>query len=205
MLRTNALFLVILGVAGGCGSSTTTEGGGSGGAVGEDSGASSGVGGASGGNAGSGGSEGQSAGGGGQDAGSCRLQGQGCSASERCCGPLICAGSCSMGVSDRNLKRDIDPVNADEVLESLSKLPISTWSYTTEPSGARHIGPMAQDFMESFRVGSSDRLIYQVDADGVSFAAIQALNRQVKHLAKQNEQLSAELAALRAELHRSKH
>ena len=91
-----------------------------------------------------------------------------------------------------------------KVLDSLSKLPISTWSYTTEPSGARHIGPMAQDFMESFHVGSSDKMIYQVDADGVSFAAIQALNRQVKHLEKQNEQLSAELAALRVELRRSK-
>ncbi len=110
-----------------------------------------------------------------------------------------------MGVSDRNLKRDFDPVNADQVLESLSKLPIARWSYTTEPSGARHIGPMAQDFMESFHVGTSDKMIYQVDADGVSFAAIQALHRQVKQLAKQNEQLSAELAALRAELRRSKH
>ena len=110
-----------------------------------------------------------------------------------------------MGVSDRNMKRYFDSVDADQVLESLSKLPISTWSYTTEPSGARHIGPMAQDFMDSFHVGSSDKLIYQVDADGVSFAAIQALNRQVKRLEKQNEQLSAQLTALRAELRRSKH
>ena len=95
-----------------------------------------------------------------------------------------------MGVSDRNLKRDIDPVNADEVLEALSTLPVSTWSYRTEASGARHMGPMAQDFMATFHVGSSDKSIFQVDADGVAFASIQALDRQVKQLEKQNAELA---------------
>jgi hypothetical protein len=109
------------------------------------------------------------------------------------------------GVSDRNLKRDIDPVKPDRVLEALSNLPISTWSYTTEPSGARHIGPMAQDFKATFHVGSSDKLIMQVDADGVALAAIQALNQQVKRLERDNRDLSAELASLRAEVRRSKH
>lgn len=113
-----------------------------------------------------------------------------------------CATVCP--VSDRNMKRDFAPVDRAEVLRALSALPISTWTYKTEESKARHIGPMAQDFMASFHVGSNDKTIFQIDADGVAFAAIQALNEQVKRLEKQNAQLSAELAAMRAELHANK-
>jgi hypothetical protein len=109
------------------------------------------------------------------------------------------------GVSDRNLKRDIQPVEPEHVLDALSELPISTWSYKTEASGARHIGPMAQDFQAAFHVGASDKLITQVDGDGVALAAIQALSRQVKRLELQNERLSGEVASLRGELRRAKH
>jgi len=155
----------------------------------------------SGGTAGEGGSQSATGGTGGMN---CQAQGLPCSATQPCCGPLICVGTCMTGVSDRNLKRDIDPVEPDRVLEALSSLPISTWSYTTEANGARHIGPMAQDFKATFHVGSSDKLIMQVDADGVALAAIQALNQQVKQLERENRDLSAELTSLRAEVHRSK-
>jgi hypothetical protein len=95
-----------------------------------------------------------------------------------------------MGVSDRDAKRDFSPVSADEILESVSKLPISTWSYKAEQPSARHIGPMAQDFMASFHVGSSDKVIYQVDGDGVALAAIQALNHKITKLERDNARLS---------------
>jgi hypothetical protein len=52
---------------------------------------------------------------------------------------------------------------------------------------------MAQDFMAAFGVGSSDRTILQVDADGVSFAAIQALNARLTALEEQNQKLLREL------------
>jgi hypothetical protein len=94
------------------------------------------------------------------------------------------------GVSDRNAKRDFSPVSSEEILESVSKLPISTWSYKEEQPSARHIGPMAQDFRAAFHVGASDKLIYQVDADGVSLAAIQALNRKITRLERDNARLS---------------
>ena len=108
------------------------------------------------------------------------------------------------GVSDRNVKRDFTPVNRDEILEALERLPISTWSYTTEASRARHIGPMAQDFMATFHVGSSDKTILQVDADGVAFAALQALSRQVQHLAEENASLQRDLSRIRSELSRNR-
>ena len=149
---------------------------------------------------------GGSTGGGGQGGGkACVPVGQPCSSSDRCCAPaVICAGTCMTGVSDRNLKRDFTPVNRDEILEALEGLPLSTWSYTTEDSGARHIGPMAQDFMATFHVGSSDKLIYQVDADGVAFAAIQALGRRVDRLTKENAGLQRDLARLRSEMARNR-
>jgi Chaperone of endosialidase len=153
-----------------------------------------------------GGGRGGSTGGGGQGGGNaCIPVGQACSGSDRCCAPaVICAGTCMTGVSDRNLKRDFTPVNRDEILEALEGLPLSTWSYTTEESGARHIGPMAQDFMATFHVGSSDKLIYQVDADGVALAAIQALSRRVDRLTEENAGLQRDLARLRSEVARNR-
>jgi hypothetical protein len=95
--------------------------------------------------------------------------------------------------SDQNIKRDFLSVDPNRILDQLSHLPIGTWSYRTEGSTERHIGPMAQDFMAAFQVGSSDRTILQVDADGVAFAAIQALNARLEALEERNRQLEHEL------------
>jgi hypothetical protein len=53
-------------------------------------------------------------------------------------------------------------------------------------------------------VGSSDKLIYQVDADGVALAAIQALSRRVDRLTEKNAGLQRDLARLRSEVARSR-
>jgi hypothetical protein len=100
------------------------------------------------------------------------------------------------------MKRDFAPVDRDAILEALLRLPLSTWSYKAEASRARHLGPMAQDFMAAFRVGSDDKTILQVDADGVTFAALQALAERVKRLELQNVALSRQLEAMRGELAR---
>jgi hypothetical protein len=42
------------------------------------------------------------------------------------------------------------------------------------------MGPVAQDFHAAFGLGSDDKGISTVDADGVALAAIQALNRKVE-------------------------
>lgn len=100
-------------------------------------------------------------------------------------------------VSDRNLKRDFASVDQEEILERLSRLRISTWGYRTESARERHIGPMAQDFMSTFQVGSDDRTILQVDGDGVSFAAIQALYARLVILEQKNAALEREVQRLR--------
>lgn len=101
-----------------------------------------------------------------------------------------------MGVSDRRLKENVTPIEADRILQTLAALPITTWSYKSERSHARHIGPMAQDFKEAFDFGDGDTTIMQVDADGVAFAAIQALNQRLSYLEKENTTLRARVARL---------
>jgi len=109
-----------------------------------------------------------------------------------------------MIVSDRNMKRDFAPVNDAQILKAVDALPISSWSYKGDGTNARHIGPMAQDFMSTFHVGSYDRTILQVDGDGVSLAAIKALSQRLNDLEARNELLETQVSELHARLSRSR-
>ncbi|MFD1815624.1 tail fiber domain-containing protein [Rhodococcus gannanensis] len=71
------------------------------------------------------------------------------------------------------------PEGANDVLERLATLPLSVWSYRFDDESVRHLGPMAQDFASTFGLGSSDRSIAQVDANGVCMASVQALYRRL--------------------------
>ncbi len=96
-------------------------------------------------------------------------------------GDLFIKGILTQG-SDRNSKRDIEPVDVENVLERVADMPISTWSYKTDAQGVRHLGPMAQDFHAAFGLGEDERSIATLDTSGVALAAIQALHRQVEEL-----------------------
>jgi hypothetical protein len=108
-------------------------------------------------------------------------------------------------VSDRNLKSAIEPVDPQDVLTKLGQLPISRWRYRTEDDGVRHMGPMAQDFKQTFGLGDTDRAYHAVDAHGVAFAAIQALKeiaeqqqRRIDRLEREKRALERRLRALEA-------
>ena len=109
--------------------------------------------------------------------------------------PQGCAPLC---ISDRNKKKNITPADTDAVLDKVSKLPISTWSYTAEPADVRHMGPMAQDFRASFGLGDDDRTYNAIDAHGVALAAIQALEKRVVEQGKRIERLERENRRLRS-------
>jgi hypothetical protein len=118
-------------------------------------------------------------------------------------GCSIAAGGGSWScTSDRAAKRDFEPVDARGVLARVAALPISTWRFKTEVSGARHMGPMAQDFHAAFALGDSDRAIGAVDADGVALAAIQGLNQADGELRAENAQLRTRLHTLEQRLAR---
>ncbi len=91
--------------------------------------------------------------------------------------------------SDRNAKEDFASVSPGAVLEKVAALPLHEWTYRTDAARSRHLGPMAQDFRAAFGLGTDDKHIATVDADGVALAAIQGLNQKV----------DSENAALRAD------
>ena len=73
---------------------------------------------------------------------------------------------------------------------------VQTWAYTNS-AGVRHLGPVAQDFKAAFGLGSSDKHIATVDADGVALAAIQGLNQKVE---QQRAEQRAELNGKQTEI-----
>jgi hypothetical protein len=101
--------------------------------------------------------------------------------------------------SDRNAKENFQSVSPREVLEKVAALPISEWNFKTAP-GEKHVGPMAQDFHAAFGLGTDDKHIATVDADGVALAAIQGLNRKVDDLKGELKRRDAENARLNKRL-----
>ncbi len=121
-------------------------------------------------------------------------------------GAYLSLGGTWTNASDRALKEDFTPVDAQEVLERLAHLPLYTWRYKAEEEQVRHMGPTGQDFYAAFGLGADDRHIATVDADGVALAAIQALyqmaqeqNARIAQLERENQALRARLQALEAQ------
>ena len=102
--------------------------------------------------------------------------------------------SCS---SDRNVKHAFRPASGQAILDALARMPIRSWSYKLDPTGTRHIGPTAQDFMAAFRVGSNPRMISLLDEGGVTLAAEQALHQLILRQQRAIAALQKEVAALK--------
>jgi hypothetical protein len=100
-------------------------------------------------------------------------------------------------VSDRNLKHELESVDTQSVLERMSRLPITTWSYRADDPSVRHMGMMAQDFRAEFGLGDTDKAFNPVDAHGVEMAAIQALYQRVLEQDARLRKLEEDNASLR--------
>ena len=96
-------------------------------------------------------------------------------------------------LSDRAAKRDIVLADSRGVLAKVMEMPVYTWRYITELSGALHMGPTAQDFRAAFGLGDSDKTITTIDEGGVALAAIKGLKQEV-------DARDAEIAALKREI-----
>jgi uncharacterized coiled-coil protein SlyX len=117
-------------------------------------------------------------------------------------GAYLTTGGAWTNSSDRNLKARFRPVSGPDVLRRLNTLPITTWSYKTEGSGVRHIGPMAQDFHAAFGLGDDDKHITTIDEGGVALAAIQEVYRQILEKSAQIEEQKGQIAEQREEIAR---
>lgn len=117
-------------------------------------------------------------------------------------GAMLTTGGVWQNSSDVNRKHLFHRVSGEDVLSRLRTLPIQTWSYKVESDDVRHLGPTSQDFRAAFGLGSDERSIGTVDADGVALAAAQALELrtrsqadEIRALREQNGKLQAESAA----------
>jgi hypothetical protein len=106
-------------------------------------------------------------------------------------------------ISDVRLKENFEPVNGEDILHKISAMPLSTWNYKAQnPQLFRHYGPMAQDFFAAFgkdKYGTigCDTLINQQDFLGVSFTAIQALEKRTAKYGEEIQLLRQQVEALR--------
>lgn len=107
-------------------------------------------------------------------------------------------------ISDKNLKTNITALNYSEVLEKIQNLEITKWSYKSETVAENkaikkdvyHYGVMAQDFYQTFGLGTSEKLITALDVGGVNMAAIKALIDENKALKERIEKIEILLQEL---------
>jgi hypothetical protein len=94
------------------------------------------------------------------------------------------AGSWSM-ISDRNKKTNLVLLNPIDYQPQFKQLEVLGWNYI----GVKdfHIGPMAQDFYQTFGVGEAPIYINMIDSDGVTFLGIKKLNEQLNQLTPPEE------------------
>jgi hypothetical protein len=121
---------------------------------------------------------------------------------------LVSGSGTWSSLSDRNIKANFVDVNSRDILARVMTLPIQTWNYKTQDASIRHLGPMAQDFYDAFKVGEDDTHITTVDADGVALAAIQGLDQilqeqqsQIVKLQNQNAELQQQIAEQLTQIH----
>jgi hypothetical protein len=103
--------------------------------------------------------------------------------------------------SSRTTKENFRLIDGNDVLARLRKIPVSSWNYISEGQQVRHMGPMAEDFYQSFGLGTGNTSIGVQDLAGVSLAAVKALDQRTAELQQRTaevEQLRNEVNALRA-------
>jgi hypothetical protein len=116
-------------------------------------------------------------------------------------------GSSWASISDVNAKENFRDVSGEDVLAKIAALSIREWNYKTQDASVRHIGPTAQEFRSAFGLGQFPLRIDTIDADGVAFAALQALEARTRatneRLTRDNDDLRARLARLESLLEKS--
>ena len=101
--------------------------------------------------------------------------------------------------SSKTLKENFEGVDPQRVLDRVIKLPIQQWNYIRDDDDVKHIGPMAEDFYNAFKLGTTPKGISSVDASGIALAAIQALNVKLKEKEMRIEKLEQRLAAVESD------
>ncbi len=84
--------------------------------------------------------------------------------------------------SSKTLKERFKTVYPQLFLYKITQLTIDVWSYKEYPK-SRHIGPIAEEFSQSFRLSNNEQSISTIGVTGVALVAIEELkkvNDQIK-------------------------
>jgi hypothetical protein len=109
-------------------------------------------------------------------------------------GAYLTAGGVWTNTSDVNKKENFTDLNANELLQKISRLNIQRWRY--KGSNEYHIGPTSQDFYKAFGVGTDDKGISTIDPSGIALAAIKEQLRIIEDLNKKILQLQKRMETL---------
>jgi hypothetical protein len=91
--------------------------------------------------------------------------------------------------SDAALKENFTEIDPIEILDKISRLPVTQWNYKNDGSGIKHIGPTAQDFYRIFGIGEGERTTSTIDPAGVALAAIKALGEKTAELERKTDEI----------------
>lgn len=103
-------------------------------------------------------------------------------------GTGLMAGSMMYAQSSRDVKEEGQPVDDDEALEGLTKVPVEDWKYKVGAGdGGRHVGPYAEDMNAQFgdEVAPGGVGLDLVSVSGTHHAAIRALDKKIDGIKRQ--------------------
>ncbi len=118
-------------------------------------------------------------------------------------GAYLSATGTWVNTSDINKKENIVKLDSKEILNLIMKLNIPRWNYIGDKPNIMHIGPMAQQFSEIFKVGNDNKSISTIDPAGIALVGIQQLKNesdsnsgQIDDLKSQNKQLQQQISII---------
>jgi hypothetical protein len=101
-------------------------------------------------------------------------------------------------LSSRATKENFQPLDGPLLLAKLEKLEVPAWNYRESTAEERHIGPVAEEFHDTFGVGADPRFLAPGDVAGVALASVKALQEEVKQRDARIAELEARLQRLEA-------
>jgi len=112
---------------------------------------------------------------------------------------MVANASAWSSLSDVNSKEHFRDLAGEDLLAKIAGMPVREWNYKAQGPSIRHLGPTAQDFHAAFGLGEDSLRISTIDADGVSLAAMKALEVRTRDLAGIASTFDERVAALAGE------
>lgn len=92
-------------------------------------------------------------------------------------GAFLSAGGTWTNGSSREFKENFEVLDSQLILSKINSLSITSWNYKVEDSSIKHIGPIAEEFYETFGVGNDAKHISTIDPAGIALLGIQGLTQ----------------------------